>query len=138
MPLIRYRVGDFAKTEEGTCACGCAFPLIDRIEGRIEDYLRTPDGRFVGRLDHLFKGVEHVVEAQIVQPRLDELVLRIVRAEGFGPHDEQTILAEARQRLGPSIRLRFEYPETIERTAGGKFRFIVSQLPRQQLELSPP
>jgi phenylacetate-CoA ligase len=37
MPLIRYRVGDVAVSREGTCVCGCAFPLIERIEGRIED-----------------------------------------------------------------------------------------------------
>lgn len=138
MPLIRYRVGDVAQARDGFCSCGSAFPLIERVEGRVEDYVRTPDGRFVGRLDHLFKGVEHVREAQIVQERLDEIVLRIIRTTGFNAHDEQAIQAEARQRLGPAMRIKFEYPEVIERAANGKFRFIVSKLPRQQLELSRP
>lgn len=132
MPLIRYKVGDHAVAKPGPCACGCAFPLIERIEGRVEDYVRTPDGRFVGRLDHLFKDVRHVREAQIVQTKLDELVLRVVKTGDF---DEAPVRAEARQRLGDAMGIRFEYVDTIERTAAGKFRFIVSQLPREQLEL---
>ena len=132
MPLIRYRVGDRAVAKDGTCSCGCAFPLIERIDGRIEDYVRTPDGRYVGRLDHLFKDAKHVREAQIVQTRLDEIVIRVVKDNGF---DEQIVLREARQRLGDAIKIRFEYVNAIERTAAGKFRFIVSQLPREQLEL---
>ncbi|HUK56201.1 MAG TPA: hypothetical protein VLY20_06040 [Nitrospiria bacterium] len=129
MPLIRYRVGDAATPRKGPCACGCAFPLVERIEGRVEDYVRTPEGRIVGRLDHLFKDATRVREAQIVQSRPDEVVIRVVRNPGYSPHDEQRIRAEARLRLGDSIRVRFEYVERIDRTAGGKFRFVVSHLP---------
>jgi phenylacetate-CoA ligase len=136
MPLIRYRVGDRAVAREGNCACGCGFPLIERVEGRIEDYLRTPDGRLIGRVDHLFKDVQHVREAQIVQKRLDTIVARVVRADGYNAQDERTILTEARQRLGPSVQITFEYPDAIERTSSGKFRFIVSQLPREELEFT--
>jgi phenylacetate-CoA ligase len=128
MPLVRYRTGDVATARVGTCECGCAFPLIESVEGRVEDYIRTPDGRTVGRLDHIFKGVEHVREAQIVQEQLNELHLRIVRVDGFGPRDEQAILANARERLGPSIRLHCEYVEAIERTPAGKFRFVVTEV----------
>lgn len=132
MPLIRYKVGDRATAGTGDCPCGCRFPLIERIEGRVEDYIRTPDGRFVGRMDHLFKDASHVREAQIVQTRLDEIVIRVVSEPGF---DESVVLKEARQRLGDAIRIRFERVPAIERTTAGKFRFIVSELPREQLTL---
>ena len=138
MPFIRYKVGDVASLKDGMCACGVAFPLVERIIGRVEDYVRTPDGRFVGRLDHLFKDVQHVREAQILQRKVDEVVLRVVRAEGYTPKDEQTVLTEARQRLGNAMQIRFEYVEALERTAGGKLRFIVSQLPREQIEFVKP
>jgi phenylacetate-CoA ligase len=136
MPLIRYRVGDRATARDGACPCGCAFPLIERIEGRIEDYVRTPDGRYVGRLDHLFKDVHHVREAQIVQEQLDQITLRVVRADDYSPQDERTILAEAQQRLGGAVQVRFEYVDAIERTAAGKFRFIISLLPPEQRQLA--
>jgi phenylacetate-CoA ligase len=125
MPLIRYRAGDVASARPGTCDCGCAFPLIERIEGRIEDYIRTPEGRLVGRLDHLFKDARHLREAQIVQTQLDEVTLRVVTDDGFA---EQPILNEARQRLGATMKIRFERVPAIERTAGGKFQFVVSKL----------
>jgi phenylacetate-CoA ligase len=127
MPLIRYRTGDVAVPRPGRCDCGCEFPLIERIEGRIEDYIRTPDGRRIGRLDHIFKGCRHVREAQLVQRDPSELCLRIVRAPGYSSDDEQFILAQARQRLGDAIRLRCEYVAAIERTAAGKFRFVVTE-----------
>ncbi len=128
MPLIRYRIGDVAWFQTGTCPCGCAFPLVERVEGRIEDYVRTPDGRSVGRLDHLFKDAVHVREAQLEQQRVEELIVRIVKADGFAEHEEAIIRTEARQRLGDAIQLRFEYVSAIPRTANGKFRFVVSSL----------
>jgi len=134
MPLIRYRAGDVATTLAGECDCGCAFPLIERIEGRVESYIRTPDGRYLGRLDHIFKGIEHVREAQIVQRQLDEVVLRIVRADGYSAGDEKGILSQARQRLGSSLRIRCEYVDAIERFPSGKFGFVVSELPPEQRE----
>ena len=113
MPLIRYRVGDRAVASVATCTCGCAFPLIESIEGRVEEYVHTPDGRLVGRLDHLFKDVRHVREAQLEQTRLDELVVRLVRTAEFGAHDEAVIRDEARQRLGDGITLRFHFVDVI-------------------------
>ncbi|MEI6085888.1 MAG: phenylacetate--CoA ligase family protein, partial [Verrucomicrobiota bacterium] len=98
--------------------------LIERIEGRVEDYVRTPAGRLIGRLDHLFKDAQHVREAQIVQRQLDEIIVRVVKAGNF---DEAPVRAEARQRLG-DMKVRFEYVEKIERTKAGKFRFVISEL----------
>ena len=43
---------------------------------------------------------------------------------------------EARQRLGDSIRVKVEFVDAIERTASGKFRFLVSELPHEELQVS--
>lgn len=130
MPLIRYRVGDVAVGRDGSCPCGRAFPLVERVEGRIEDYVVTPEGRRIGRLDHLFKDAQHIREAQLEQRQIDELTVRIVRSDGFSHDTERVIEAEARQRLGNSIRIRFEYVTHIPRTSAGKFRFVLSTLSR--------
>lgn len=126
MPFIRYRTGDSAILREGRCPCGRAGRLVERVLGRIEDFVVTPDGRYVGRLDHVFKGADRVFEAQLVQDRVEELRVRIVPRPGFGEADRAAIEEELRFRLGPSIGLRFELVDAIERGANGKFRFVKS------------
>jgi phenylacetate-CoA ligase len=134
LPLIRYDVGDIVvRSHSGSCPCGRAGTLLQSIVGRTEDYVLTPDGRFVGRLDHLFKEAPRVRTAQIVQERLDRVRLRIVREEGYGPQDEEIIRREARYRLGDAVAVEFEYVNDIPRTKGGKHRFVVSTIKNKEL-----
>lgn len=133
-PLIRYDVGDavtIAKNQ--TSLCGRGGVLIEKIIGRVEDYIVTPDGRFVGRLDHLFKDSLNVKEAQIVQKQRDEILIRLVCEKDFTEKDEQLILQEARLRLGDGIEIKFEQVSEIPRAANGKFRFVVSEIPQKDL-----
>ena len=127
MPLIRYRTGDRVRLDAGACECRRPFPLVEEIEGRVEDYVVTPEGYLVGRLDHLFKGIAGVREAQIVQRDRSALIVRFVREEAYSERSEGPIREEARTRVGPLMRIVFEYPPRIERGAGGKFRFVVSE-----------
>ena len=129
MPLIRYRVGDNVVRRAGICPCGRGGDLVEKITGRVEDVIVTPDGRWLTRLDHIFKGIHGVEEAQLVQEVPAELRIRLVRKPEFGPHDEQEILANLRSRLGNEINLKFEYLDQIPRTKSGKFRFVVSRVP---------
>jgi phenylacetate-CoA ligase len=136
MPLVRYRIEDiavFAPTEV-TCACGRGGTLVERVVGRAEDYVLTPDGRFVGRLDHLFKDAVHVKLAQIVQPEVNEVILRIVKTPAYTSQDEYAILEQARVRLGSTIAIHVDYIDDIERTNNGKFRFIVSKIDKSTID----
>lgn len=133
-PLIRYDVGDVLTISENqTATCGRGGVLIEKIVGRVEDYIVTPDGRFVGRLDHLFKDSLNIKEAQIVQKQKDEIIIRLVCENGFNETDKDLILQEARLRLGDSIKIKFETVDKIARTLNGKFRFIVSEIPPEDL-----
>ena len=128
-PLIRYDVGDAVTlSTEHEARCGRGGVLIERVEGRVEDYIITPDGRYVGRLDHLFKDSRNVVEAQIYQDCTEEIVLRIVRSNAYSKDDEIQLVKEARIRLGDDIKIGFDYVSKIERTSNGKFKFIDSKL----------
>ncbi len=125
MPLIRYRTADRVVPGEGDCSCGCAFPVVASVEGRIEDYIVTAEGFLVGRLDHLFKGCQGVLEAQIVQREVGAIVLRIVRGTSYSQGEEENIRREAVSRLGEQMRIEFEYVDRVERGPGGKFPFIL-------------
>jgi phenylacetate-CoA ligase len=128
MPLIRYEVGDTAEWGEGCCNCGRSFPVLKAICGRQDDYIITPDGRKIGRLDPVFKGITSVKEAQIVQERKDFVRLLIVPGEDFCEEDGVTITHEFKKRTGPTISVALELVSAIERTANGKIRSVISKL----------
>lgn len=126
MPLIRYRTGDYVELDGcDKCACGRAFPRVKRVIGRCDDYVKTPDGRRVGRLDHIFKGADHLLEAQIVQETLDEIILRVVPSPDYETTTGDLLIRNAQNLLGDLVRIRVERVDHIERTSNGKFRNVI-------------
>ena len=89
------------------CACGRSFPLIDQVIGRVDDPVKLTDGRSVGRLDHIFKGLDGILEAQIRQDRRDAVAILVVPGTGFGDRARQALLRNARERLGDEEPPRF-------------------------------
>lgn len=134
MPLIRYRADDVVVPADPgyRCPCGRSFRVVERVLGRVDDVIRTPDGRHVVMLDWIFAGLFGLMEAQVVQEKLDEVRIRIVAGGEFGFADEQALLARALERLGPRVRIRIERVAQIERTRNGKFRQIISRLSGEQ------
>jgi phenylacetate-CoA ligase len=132
-PFIRYRIGDIGSLKPGKCLCGSPLPMFDNIEGRIDAVLITRDGRRVGRLDPVFKGVNGIFEAQIVQDDYDKFRIRIVPGREYTEKDGQTAVVNLADRIGHAD-IRIEIVKEIERTAAGKFRAVVCNLPREQRE----
>jgi len=132
MPLIRYDIGDLAVVSDRTCPCGLQAPTVERIDGRIESYIITPDGRQLGRLDFLFKETANIEEAQLVQECPDRLTVRIVRGDKYNDEDEASLLRELRKYLGGDLQIQPEYIPEIPREANGKFRQIVSHVHRDR------
>ncbi len=129
MPLIRYAVGDRGRMDgsQSACPCGRHLPLIGAIEGRSNDLLRTRDGRSVYWVNPVFYGLE-INEAQIIQESLDLVRILYVPAEGLIRQAEAIISDRLRSRMG-EIEIRFERLESIPRSANGKFRAVVCNIP---------
>jgi phenylacetate-CoA ligase len=127
-PLIRYRTGDTAIVSGRPCECGRGGPTVISVTGRVEDIVVTPDGRHVGRLDHVFKDSSNVREAQLVQESVDSLTVRIVRRDDYDDADTALITGYLRERLGDRMRFHFEFVDRIPRGPNGKFRFVVSKV----------
>lgn len=127
MPLIRYRCGDLVRPARVNerCACGRPFPLIEQVIGRVDDPIKLSDGRSIGRLDHIFKGVEGILEAQIRQDDVDAVTMLVVPAATFGERTRTTLLRNARERLGGEVALELRTVAAIPRTANGKFKGVV-------------
>jgi phenylacetate-CoA ligase len=138
-PLLRYNTGDrMVLSHESRCPCGRAGRIIDHIAGRDDDFLITPDGRYVGRLDFVFKAVDTVRESQIVQEDLHTIVIRIAPLPGFTNADEQTVMAKLRERIGGGMNIRVEIVDSIPRGASGKFRYVISKVKPELLRAASP
>jgi phenylacetate-CoA ligase len=126
MPLLRYAVGDQAALAgDATCTCGRTLPVIDRIEGRIDDLVTTADGRVLGRLDPVFKGGLAIAAAQIVQEDLGSFRVLVVPVDGYDDAVGATITQRLIDRVGPAS-VEVEEVDAIPTGANGKFKAVVS------------
>jgi phenylacetate-CoA ligase len=98
------------------------------VDGRIEDYVVTPDGRRVGRLDHIFKELPDVAEAQILQETQEAIDVLVVPRTRWKADSERSLLKEIRSRLGEEIGVTVRQVDAIPREANGKFRAVKSRV----------
>jgi phenylacetate-CoA ligase len=129
-PFIRYRLGDIATWDEKPCSCGRKMPVIKEVLGRIEDVVVGPDGRQMVRFHGIFTAQPHVREGQIIQESLHRIRVKVVPVNGFAEADAEDIVQRVKQRLGTDVDVIVETVPQIPRTAAGKFRAVVSKLPR--------
>ena len=126
MPLIRYATGDRAVRGKESCQCGRAGDTLERIEGRMDDVIVTPEGNLVGRLDPIFKAVSSLHETRIVQDAHDHVRVEIVVIGEFAGASENELREQLRARLGPMMRIDIVRVNRIERTGRGKLRTTVN------------
>ncbi|MFI5321770.1 MAG: hypothetical protein ACHQ6V_19510, partial [Myxococcota bacterium] len=128
LPFLRYRIGDVGTRAKTPCPCGRPGDSFLSVEGRVEDYVATPDGRLIGRLDHVFKQQTSVSEAQIVQDRPNRVRVFVVPSADWRSASEALLVQEIRKRLGDEIAISVELTEAIAREPNGKFRAVKSYL----------
>jgi phenylacetate-CoA ligase len=137
MPLIRYQVGDHVQVSTSACGCGRRSRIIDSVDGRLEDFVVTSDGRRVFGLNQVFKLARQIKESQVFQDSVEAIQVRIVPSAGYDRSDEPVLRAELQLRLGPAVGITFHLVDAIERTAGGKLRAVVSTVPGAQQRPEP-
>lgn len=125
MPLFRYRTGDVVS---GRADDGENRPIIKGLTGRVEDFVVLPDGRALGRLDLIFKGLENIAAGQIYQKSKEHLQIRIVPDARYSQVDEDRLMHNARARMGDEIGVEIVHVHEIPRTKSGKFKFVISDV----------
>ena len=130
MPLFRYRLGDCVEVSPGKVCEEYQNVSFDHILGRQDDMVVTPEGKRVGRLDPIFKGLEGIKEAQIIQHEIDCLEVLIVpqikdRTEEI---DIRLLEVNLKARTSSLMRVSFSFTNAIPRSSRGKFRSVISKL----------
>jgi phenylacetate-coenzyme A ligase PaaK-like adenylate-forming protein len=140
-PIIRYDLGDSVTMRPGPCPCGNPLPAV-RVQGRTSEVisLPAPDGRTVDlpplALGTLVDGTAGVRMFQIVQTDPRRLAVRLIIEDGADADPVWEQVQRALRGLLDShgladVRVDRE-AQAPQRTAGGKFRTVFSELPRAQ------
>jgi len=130
-PLIRYETGDVivAMPDSYKCECGRLGLVIESVEGRMDDYILTPDGRRIMRFDYLFKDSEHIREVQVVQRKVGQIIFKCVaRGKLDKLQFEADMVNRVKEWISPDLEAQFEYVKSIEKSATGKFKAVVNSL----------
>lgn len=132
MPLIRYDIGDMGRPSSATCSCGINLPLMDIVEGRKEDFIRTREDKLVHAAYLCYTLKEDTVhEFKMYQKSLDHLHVQIVKSPRFTNDTESELEHKLRTSLGDEMRIDFEYLQKIPREVSGKLRYFVSEIEKQ-------
>ena len=130
MPFIRYDTGDMGHIVEDVCGCGRGFILLKEVMGRSVDVLLTPEGKSVHGWFFLYIFWEHckgIKEYQVVQEKIDKIVIKIVQEDDFDGKQIE-IIKDIIKRKSSGWDVEFRFVDEIERTKAGKYKFIISKL----------
>lgn len=130
MPFVRYRTGDLGMMARSPCDCGRSLPLLEKIEGRIQDAILTLDGRIISGpfFAHMFKDCADVREFQVHQLALNRLLISIVLYSKSEFSSRPRIERLVQQYMGSDMHVEFDIRDSIPLTRSGKRRMIVSHL----------
>jgi phenylacetate-CoA ligase len=126
MPLVRFRTGDLVRLKPGAdpkqiCNGDGTF---GGVAGRSQDYVVSSTGARLLGIDHIFRGIDHILRAQVVQDGCT-IVLRVTSDGSFNENDRARVLAKARTKLPPDMSVTVEVTSTLEKTRANKAPFVI-------------
>ena len=130
MPLIRFRTRDNVILEKGKkCKCGRQFRIINEILGRQNDFIETPDGRFLGNvMEHSIDRAKGVISSQCVQDAIDHIYINVVADKDFSEDSMKEIEKGVKRRIGDCFKIDFKIVDQLEKNKGGKSPFVLSKI----------
>jgi phenylacetate-CoA ligase len=133
MPFLRYRTGDRGVySGSGPCRCGRSHPRLARVTGRKQHFIYTrkrtavPVTAFV--FGQHFRAFGRLCALQLQQTEPGELVVRVVRGEGYTEEDERELLHKMRGCVDGDLSIRFEYADRPWVNAAGKADIVIQSL----------
>ena len=126
--LLNYPIGDVGAITDEPCPCGRSFRLLSELDGRVEDILTLPDGRFVHprMVWEIFKDDGDVLQYQLTQLAPGRFAVQLATLD-----DARFAAARARaaddlsRLLGPGAEVTFTRRDELEHRQG-KFRAVAA------------
>ncbi len=130
-PFIRYRTMDLAVASNTKCKCGRNYPLLKRVEGRLQEFFVDKTGSLITfTCSHkaLWNVKEKINAYQYVQNEPGKVLLNIDAKSKFSISDIDSV-KKTFLHFYPRLNIETKFAHHIPRTKGGKFRFLVQKLP---------
>jgi phenylacetate-CoA ligase len=123
-PMFRYRTGDeVGPAPAGRCPCGRDFPLLGRIDGRVEDTFTAANGQVLPVPSIVLDDLVGLREVQVAQFAPGRFEIRVVPADHA---DIAAVQAQALRNVdkyyGPGQTVTFRVMDCIPRARSGKFK----------------
>jgi phenylacetate-CoA ligase len=118
-PFIRYEVGDLGSLGS-ECPCGHRGPIISRLHGRIESFLRRRDGTRTSFVFDGRKSFEKVREWRVRQTALDKLIFEIVPRSELSENAILHLANLIRNHSGPEFDVEIKVVDSIDWGTGYK------------------
>ncbi|MDG6223236.1 MAG: hypothetical protein QCH99_08250 [Candidatus Bathyarchaeota archaeon] len=141
-PFIRYRTTDIAQSVLSKCKY-CVrhyFPIIKKIQGRLEDYIITPSGTLIppAIITHPFKELKNIKDTQLIQESVNQLVLCVVLwdkpVSKASKAELKQLSKDLQEILGVDMQIKTEIMDEIELLKSGKFKWIISNVSKGLIE----
>jgi phenylacetate-CoA ligase len=127
MPLIRYRIGDLGAWARGVCPCGRGLPRLERVAGRVTDFLVGCDGRLVSGVflaTYVVAQRPSLGQVQILQRKAGAVTYRIKPGRDFQREaDLEYLRMTTRRYLGLEAAIDSEIVAELPAEPSGKFLF---------------
>jgi phenylacetate-CoA ligase len=135
MPFIRYRTGDFAVLSDTPHPALPGYPVCERIEGRLQEFLVCRDQRLISITTmgaaH-FEKMAEVQELQYEQHQPGLVTLKVVSARPLNGDLVAEITRTVSEKTQGGCDVLVKRVERIERTGRGKHRMLI-----QHIDLGP-
>lgn len=135
MPLIRYQLGDIGILSEPAGDIAPNFPRLRITHGRMLDVICCPSGKMLPGefFPHLLKEIsDHVERFQVIQERIDRIVVRVQPRSTWIPEYVQYLQDKISKQIDEEMQIDIEVVEKIEVSASGKFRMTINRIPPEE------
>lgn len=131
MPLLRYQVGDVGMPSDRRCACGRGLPMMEKLEGRVADFLLTSSGDMVSGIslvERTLTNIPGIEQMQLVQETMDVLIINRVKGLDFQQDTDKQLVDELSCVFGEAVNYKVQDVEHIPQETSGKYRFSICRI----------
>lgn len=125
MPFIRYRIGDRGVVTARNCECGCTYPMLEQVTGRMDDFIALGDGSQLSARSLTHMKVNGVFQYRIVQKSVEDFDVDVIPEQNFGEHSVQQFKTEILKACrATNLNINVKTVTEMETSANAKFRIF--------------